>query len=263
MKFNKPVLIYIPCYNCEKTIIDVLSNIPLELHKQIECLVVDNRSVDSTLGLVLHEKNKYPFIIKIIRPTKNIGYAGSQKLTYHLAGNNSNVKSVIMLHGDGQYDPSLLKKMIPYINKGYAIVNGYRDKKKYPYLEQTPIVTYSLIKILSWFESIITGCRHEEWHSGFVMYDTEFMSQIPLQFLSSSMHIDGEFLLCAEILGKKTKSVPIYKRYKGYESFGGTQKIKHVFNVFKIILKYKNMYYHSILNSNTGCKIDYSFEIMA
>ena len=94
------------------------------------------------------------------------------------------------------------------------------------------------------------------------MYDTEFLRKIPLQFLSDTRHIDGEFLICAGILSENTKSLPIYKNYSGYEALRGISRLKHVLNVVRIILKFKMGYYHRILRTGDTCKIDYGFDIL-
>jgi glycosyltransferase involved in cell wall biosynthesis len=263
--FNKSILLFIPCRNCETSIVEVISNIPQELRGQIECLIIDNQSTDSTSELVFKEINNenHPFKINLIKTKNDIGYAGSQKLAYLLATQSPNVKYVIMLHGDGQYDPSLLKDFVPLINNKYAIVNGFRDKRTYPHREETPFITYYIIKILSWFESLITGHTHKEWHSGFVMYDSDFLRKIPLQFLSDIPHIDAEFLICAGILNENTKSIPIYKNYDGYEAFCGLPRIRHVLNVFKIMFKFRIGYYHTILTANNVSKINYKYDIIA
>jgi len=263
MKFRKPILVYMPCHNCEGSIVEVLSNIPHELQDQIECLVIDNQSTDCTSKLVLEEirKNRKRFRINLIRTKENIGYSGSQKLAYFLACKSPDVKYVIMLHGDGQYPPSLLINLTAYIKKDYSIVNGYRFKPAFGHQEETPLVTYYVIKILSLVESYITGYMQNEWHSGFVMYSTDFLRRIPLQYLSDTRHIDGEFLICAGILMENTLAVPIYKRYKHYEGLGGISRIKYVLNVFRIILKFKRQYYHRMLKTEAVSKIDYEFDI--
>ena len=249
MQFNKPILIYIPCYNCESWIVETLCSIPPELHDQMECLVIDNHSTDRTGERVLEviKEGKLPFKISLIQTKENIGYAGSQKLAYHLATNSSDIKNVIMLHGDGQYCSSLLTKFMSHINNDYAIVNGYRDKKTYPHQEATPFASYIIIKMLNFLEYLITGYAQKEWHSGFVMYRKEFLSNISLQLLSDTRHIDGELLICAGILKENTLSVPIYKRYNDYEGLNRITKAKNVLNVLRIMWKCKKANDHRIL----------------
>ena len=265
LTFKKPILIYLPCYNCGKTIGEVLENIPENFHGIAECLVLDNLSEDSTIETVLREKAALKDRIKIslIRNRENYGYAGSQKLAYSLACRCEEVKYVIMLHGDGQYPPSLITKFLPFIEKDYAVVNGYRSKDYYPEEEETPICTYLTIKLLNVIESFITGIQQREWHSGFVMYSTEFLRRIPLSLLSNTRHIDGEFLYCAGILGANTASVPIYKQYIGREAFGGVAKVLYLAKVLQAIVRYKTNYYHKVLEKKTGIEIDYKYDVPA
>lgn len=265
MQFEKQILIYLPCYNCESSIAETLSGIPRELHGEIECLVIDNDSSDNTVGIVLHaiKRSEYPFKINVIRNKRNIEYAGSQKVAFSLALRSPEVKNVIVLHGDGQYSPSLLPKLLVNAGKDYAVVNVYRDKKAYPEDEETPFFAYYIIRFLSWLESAITGYQQKEWHSGFVMYSTDFLKKIPLHKLCKNMHIDGEFLICAGVLGEKTLAVPIYKRYKEYKAFKGLPRMKHIIDVFVIMFKYKRGYYHRMLRDKESGKIDFDFDVLA
>lgn len=264
INFKKEILVYLPCYNCEAQIIKTLTGIPKILHEKIECLVVDNQSSDKTSELVLKEikNNTFPFKVYLIKPKNNLGYAGSQKLAYSIAVRSGVIRQVIMLHGDGQYSSDLIKSFEPYFTKEYALVNGYRDKKIYPGKEETPLKTYIIIKFLSILESLLTGIKQKEWHSGFVMYATSYLKKLPLDKLSPTPHIDGEFLICADILKEKTFSIPIYKKYKDLTAFEGLGRIMHVLNVFKIIFNYRLTLYHKLLKGNPASLLDVNYDIL-
>jgi glycosyltransferase involved in cell wall biosynthesis len=264
LNFQKPVLVYLPCYNCAETVLTTLSAIPTEMHADIECLVIDNQSPDGTAQIVSRaiQENRFPFKIAVIQPQDNIGYAGSQKLAYSLAVKSERVKNVIMLHGDGQYPAELVAGFRDYLGQGLAIVNGCRSKRVFFRKEETPWLTYLIIKCLSGLESALLGIRQKEWHSGFVMYSTDFLRKIPLAQLSATMHIDGEFLMCAAVLGEPTRSLPIYKKYKELDALGGWKRIEHILNVFKLIRKYKQGHYHRILNAPMPAAVAYGFKIV-
>lgn len=252
IKFKKSILLYVPAFNCEKNILNVLSSIPDKMHDQIDCLVIDNQSSDNTWKILVDNLDGFrnKFNLKIIRTKENIGYAGSQKLAYSIALENKAVKYVAMLHGDGQYDSKFLPDLIEKIKNNYALVNGFRDKKTFPNNEETPLHTYYIIRILNWLENIVTGINCKEWHSGFVIYSTTFLKKIPLDKLSKTPHIDGEFILMANILEKKISSIPIYKKYKDHIPFQGFDRIKHVFNTLFIMLKYRFGFFHNIIKEN-------------
>jgi len=48
LKFKKPILVYLPCYNCENSVAQTIREIPSEFYGKIECLVVAN-NFDSSL----------------------------------------------------------------------------------------------------------------------------------------------------------------------------------------------------------------------
>ena len=100
MLFKKSILVYIPCYNCEKWVVETLNGIPSDLYDKIECLVIDNKSTDGTAERILDaiKEGNLPFKIHLIKTKENIGYAGSQKLAYQLVSNSSEIQHVIMLH---------------------------------------------------------------------------------------------------------------------------------------------------------------------
>lgn len=252
VNLEKRVLVYVPCYNCAEKIERTIQEIPEEYHGQIECLLIDNHSTDSTKDVIegLIKKNPYAFKIHFIRTEENLGYAGSQKLAYYFALQHKCVRHVIMLHGDGQYPSTLLRFLFPFIGQDYDLVNGYRTKREYPKEEETPWPRYLSIKFLSCIENLLLGIKQKEWYSGFVMYKTDFLRKIPLSGLSSTMHIDGEFLMCSDILNAKTHAVSIYKRYKAFEKFGSFAGIKVVINIFQLIFKYRSGYYHQIIREH-------------
>ncbi|MFA5059483.1 MAG: glycosyltransferase family 2 protein [Candidatus Omnitrophota bacterium] len=264
IQLSKRILIYIPCYNCEQKIVQVLKEIPVEFYGQSECLVIDNQSTDKTAQVVLDEikRSAIPLKIHLIRTNENLGYAGSQKLAYQIAVDAPSVEYILMLHGDGQYPPEQTKQFLPYIGQDYALVNGFRDKKTYPSLEETPFLTYIIIKFLSWLESLLTGLKHKEWHTGFVMYRKDFLAAVAFARFSAYRHIDGEFLMCAGILRKKTASVPIYKKYKDCDYFRGAERVKYISHVFKIILRFLSGYYHRILSEKPFPKVASTFDLL-
>jgi glycosyltransferase involved in cell wall biosynthesis len=244
------VVIYIPTYNCANFITNLIDNIPVMLHSYIECLIIDNCSTDGTVDRIkcLINSKQYCFKISAFFLSNNIGYAGSQKLAYKMLVDLNSGQKVIMLHGDGQYHPELLLKLIPYFYKDFAIVYGFRSKSLYKVKEETPIITYAVIKTLNYVENFITGLNILEWHSGFVMYSINYLSKLPIKELTNSRHIDGELILCAGIMEEAIEALPIYKKYHDHKKFSGFGIYKYVFiSIPYILIKYIFGWYHSIL----------------
>lgn len=244
-EFKLPLVIFIPTYNCEKTIAGVLKGIPASLLRISNILVVDNQSSDGTISEIrklINEDLSLERQLTLIQPDINLGYAGSQKLAYQVVCQNSNdAKWVAMLHGDGQYDPHLLQKFEPFLSSGSSAVYGFRVKKSLNNLDETPLVTYAMIKFLSALESVYTGIPLREWHTGFLMYSTAFLKKVNFAEITSSPHIDGQMLALASTLDGNNQAVEIYKYYKDLVQFSGMGRIKYIFNMLKLYPKIRAM----------------------
>jgi glycosyltransferase involved in cell wall biosynthesis len=234
---NHEIVIFIPAYNCEKTIVQVIEAIPTELRNKCLILIIDNGSSDETVELIKKfiENEKENISIYLIATKINLGYSGSQKLAYQISSNIQNIKWVVMLHGDGQYDPLLITKFLPYCDSNLNAVYGYRSKLIYGSKEETPLITWASIKFLNVIESFVTGVRLKEWHTGFVMYSTNFLEQLDFSKLTETPHLDGQLLAISSKFKNGNESFVIYKRYKGLQAFEGAARFKYIKNVFKLM----------------------------
>lgn len=126
------LLLFIPCYNCEKQIGRVLSQlkmIPVGLIAQ--AIVVDNGSNDKTLEVAkdfISANSDLP--IKLFKNTDNYNLGGSHKVAFKYAIEN-NFDYVIVLHGDDQADLADLKQiLINTVYEKYDCVLGARFHPK-------------------------------------------------------------------------------------------------------------------------------------
>ena len=131
MKKEK-LLIFIVAYNHEKTIEKVVNRIPKKLFNfyDLEILIIDDASKDRTFVISKKIKAKYKknnsFKINIFYNPINQGYGGNQKIGYHYAIKNK-FRYVVLLHGDGQYAPEVLPKLLNQISlKKIDVVMGSR-----------------------------------------------------------------------------------------------------------------------------------------
>ena len=241
INLNRQLLIYIPTYNCADYILGVIDEIPEKLWEIADILIVDNCSTDETVKLIQDARsaNRWSNGVHLVRTDINIGYSGSQKLAYRIALDSSRMQHVIMLHGDGQYPPELLNMFLPYIGSEYGVVYGFRDKSSYPQKEETPPFTYWIIKLLSLIESLVTGHKRKEWHTGFVMYSRGFLSKVHLRALTDTYHIDGHIQFVAGELDERVQAVPIWKRYKKYQQLGGLNRLTYIFHVLILMIKFR------------------------
>jgi len=241
LTFTREVLIYIPAYNCEKYIAGVLNEIPDDLLQIAEILIVDNCSTDDTTAIAQQTlaSKQWPNPVHLIQPNENLGYAGSQKLAYSIALESPSVKRVMMLHGDGQYPPELLRYFVPYLNSIFGVVYGFRDKSTFPDKEETPAGSYRIIKTLGAVESFVTGHQRKEWHTGFVMYSRDFLAKVNLQALTDTYHIDGHLQFVSGELNEEVLALPIWKRYKEYEQLKGLNRFTYIFHVLRLMIMFR------------------------
>src|ERR1700752_4717743 len=105
------VVIVMPAYNAAKTLEDTFRAIPQGYYDEV--VVVDDHSRDDTV------ERARALNLKAIRPPHNVGYGGNQKTCY-MEALRDGAAIVIMLHPDGQYDPSIIPEMIRPIREGRA-----------------------------------------------------------------------------------------------------------------------------------------------
>ena len=241
IKLNSGLLIYIPAFNCADYIVGVIDEIPKCFWQIADILIIDNCSRDDTVERLQQARSdkRWPAPIHLIQPDINLGYAGSQKLAYKIALDSPSVQHVIMLHGDGQYPPELLTEFLPYIDTEHGVVYGFRDKSGYRGKEETPQITYWIIKLLSYFESLVTGFKREEWHNGFVMYSRKFLSKVNLSALTDTYHIDGHMQFVSAELGEHVSAIPIWKRYKNYQQLKGLNRLTYIFHVLGLMVMFR------------------------
>lgn len=119
MKKNKVVII-IPCYNEEETIIKVCN----KAKKYGKILVVDDNSKDHTKQKLIKKK------INHISNKKNLGYEGTViKGFKHVLSTYKNAKYVATLDADLELLPHYIPKLVKKLEKSKSdIVVGYRNK---------------------------------------------------------------------------------------------------------------------------------------
>ena len=114
---KKKFLIFIPAYNVEKELFSVFKRIPKKIfkNKKIKILIINDHSTDKTEEEIIKIKKKFKNSIIVHKSKKNLGYGGVQKFAFDYAIKN-NYNYAIMLHGDGQYRPESLPKIISAYN---------------------------------------------------------------------------------------------------------------------------------------------------
>jgi glycosyltransferase involved in cell wall biosynthesis len=235
---RKRLLIFIVAYNAQTTIEKVLKRIPSSLQSDnAEVLIIDDSSKDDTFrnGLRYQQRNS-AFKITVLRTPENQGYGGNQKLGYRYAIDNG-FDIVALIHGDGQYAPEKLPELIAPLLAGEAeAVFGSRmiDKKA---ARDGGMPPYKWIgnQILTGFQNRMLRTELSEFHSGYRLYSTTALSQIPFEKNTNDFHFDTEIIVQLVLKKLRIAELPIPTYYG--DEICHVNGLKYAWDVFKTMLR--------------------------
>lgn len=187
MMLGHKIVVVMPAYNAEKTLLRTYNELPHDLIDEI--VLVDDASNDNTVQTALS------LGIKTIVHAENLGYGANQKTCYETALNLS-ADVVIMLHPDYQYSPRLVSAMASMAISGhYDIVLASRILGGGALIGGMPIYKYISNRLLTAFQNIITGSKLSEYHTGFRAYRSSLLKTIPFKNNSNCFVFDNEILI--------------------------------------------------------------------
>jgi glycosyltransferase involved in cell wall biosynthesis len=207
--------VLIVAYNAERTLGAVLDRIPSDFkHRITEVIVSDDFSHDATMEIALRYKEQSDLPITFIRQPRNLGYGGNQKAGYKLAREHG-LDIVVLLHGDGQYAPEELPRLVqPLLDGAADAVFGSRMMIKGDALRGgMPPYKYVGNRILSTIENKVLGTNLSEFHSGYRAYLTETLGELPIERNSNGFDFDTEIIIQLHDAGKRIVEVPIPTYY--------------------------------------------------
>ncbi len=234
------VLVFIVAYNAETTLADVLKRIPQELRAlELDVLVIDDSSQDKTFEIgVRHDRtqNQFDFPLTVMRNPENQGYGGNQKLGYRYAIEQG-YDFVVLLHGDGQYAPEAMPKLLDPLLKGEAeAVFGSRMMEKGEARKGgMPLYKWVGNRILTMYQNRMLGSAFTEFHSGYRIYSVAALSKIPFERCSNNFHFDTQIIIQLLMKGQRIKEVPIPTYYG--DEICRVDGLKYARNVFRTTLR--------------------------
>ncbi|MBF0136481.1 MAG: glycosyltransferase [Magnetococcales bacterium] len=206
-------LIFIVAYNAEKTIVSVLSRIPRELEKHhTEVLIIDDASRDKTFEKAIEYQNSgvFPFPLTVLFNPVNQGYGGNQKIGFHYAMQNG-FDVVALLHGDGQYAPEKLPDLLQsMLDQDAMALFGSRMMSRFAAIQGgMPLYKYAGNKILTTYQNRLLRSELSEFHSGYRLYRTSALKQVPFQLNTNDFHFDTEIIIQFVNAGLRIREHPI------------------------------------------------------
>jgi GT2 family glycosyltransferase len=198
-------VIVLPAYRAAKTLKEVVGDIPQGHADRI--LLVDDASADATVSVAA------ALSLDVIRHRRNLGYGGNQKTCYRQAL-LMGADVVVMLHPDGQYDPTIIPNLCRVIEEGEAdIVLGSRWLGLDPAKAGMPWWKRLGNRFLTGAENRVLGLRLSEYHTGYRAYSRRFLEAIPFLENSNDFVFDTQVLIQAATFGFKIGEVPAIGKY--------------------------------------------------
>lgn len=211
------LLVFVIAYYAESTLKSVLERIPASVFEDNDCevLVVDDASEDRTYAVGREYHLSHPEIrMTVLRNEYNQGYGGNQKVGYGFAIARG-FDYVAMVHGDGQYAPEELPRLLEPLRKGTAdAVFGSRMMDRFGALKGgMPLYKYVGNKILSTVQNKLLGSRLSEFHSGYRIYSVKALQGIRYRLNSNDFHFDTEIIIQLLNAGSRIVELPIPTYY--------------------------------------------------
>jgi glycosyltransferase involved in cell wall biosynthesis len=232
--------ILVVAYNAETTLVDVLERIPAELRRDVaEVLVQDDHSTDDTFAVAaayLERGTDLP--LTVLRHPANLGYGGNQKAGYEYAIRHG-WDVVVLLHGDGQYAPEVMDRLIRPIVDGEAdAVFGSRMMTRGEARRGgMPLYKYVGNRILTTAQNGLTGAQLSEWHSGYRAYRVAALADLPFRANSDGFDFDTEIILELLAADKQILEVPIPTYYGDEICY--VDCVKYAKDITRDVLRYR------------------------
>jgi glycosyltransferase involved in cell wall biosynthesis len=197
---QKPRLcVFVIAYHAEATLRRVLDRIPRGVFDTFDCevLIVDDASVDRTYQIGSEYRDAHPDLpITVLQNPVNKGYGGNQKVGYAYAIERG-FDIVAMLHGDGQYAPEELPRLLLPLARGEAdAVFGSRMMERFAALRGgMPLYKFVGNKVLTKVENLLLGTQLSEFHSGYRIYSVSALQSLPLELNSDEFDFDTEIII--------------------------------------------------------------------
>jgi glycosyltransferase involved in cell wall biosynthesis len=123
---------FFPCYNDGGTIARVVIDANKTLREVVddyEIIVVDDGSTDHSLSVLEELLRSGSVPLRLVRHPRNRGYGGALRTGFAEASKGW----IFYTDGDGQYDVVELRKLLPLVDDGIDVVQGYKLKRQDPW----------------------------------------------------------------------------------------------------------------------------------
>ncbi|MFM7891393.1 MAG: glycosyltransferase family 2 protein [Actinomycetota bacterium] len=232
--------VLVVAYEASATLEAVLNRIPNEFRTQLSVILVcDDASSDDTYQVGMRVKEARPDLpLEVIRRPVNLGYGGNQKAGYRWMIDHE-IDIVVLLHGDGQYTPEFLPKMVePIVSCHADVVFGSRMLQRGAALQGgMPKYKYVGNKILTFLQNRMAGVRLSEWHSGYRAYSIPALSKVGFELNADYYDFDTQIILQMIAAEQRITEIPIPTFYG--DELSRVNGIRYGWRILKHTLRWR------------------------
>ncbi|SIN89065.1 glycosyltransferase family 2 protein [Fibrobacter sp. UWB11] len=210
--------IFVPAYNVENTLVEVLSKIDESILSRARVLVIDDGSRDGTAQAFENARN-LSSRFEYLKFEQNSGYGAVVKKGI-AEGLVSGAAFIACLHGDGQYPAEKLGEFFAEMeNNNLDLLQGSRHAIAGG-AKRGGMPLHKRIggAFLTALENIAFRVKLTDRHSGFIVYSSRFLKTVDLNRLSPSFDIDLELIAIADARRFAIAELPIPTRYADEKS---------------------------------------------
>lgn len=227
---GKKIVVIMPAYNAEKTLLQTYNEIPKDIVDEI--ILTDDASEDRTVEIAKKLN------ISIIIHANNKGYGANQKTCYSYAL-KTNPDIIIMLHPDYQYTPKLITAMASMIAvETYDVVFASRILGRGALKGGMPLYKYIANRVLTLIENVFLGQKLSEYHSGYRAFSAEVFKRIPFFKNSDDFVFDNQIIVQIFYYGFRVGEISCPTKYMPESSsINFSRSLKYGFGVLNTILR--------------------------
>ena len=222
------ISIILPAYNEERTIKQVLENLPNG--KSIEIIVIDDNSTDNSVQEIQKVNGKRK--IRLLKHQRNRGYGGA--VTSGI--NHAKGEVLVTMDSDGQHSPSDIISLIKPIFNGeadYSIGSRYLGSNHY----DLPIITRLGEAIIEKVLKVLFGQEIMNNQNGFRAFNKKLISTLNRSKYNGFAYATEAIILTLINKNKIIECpVEVYDREYGYSKIG-------MFNLILDLLSCFSRYY--------------------
>jgi glycosyltransferase involved in cell wall biosynthesis len=200
------VAVVMPCFNTRDTIASTVSTVRQSFGVDL-IIAVDDGSSDDSADVA----NACGCLV--VSHPQNRGYGSAQKSGYRTALEKG-AEIVVLVHGDNQYDPSLVGAFVQKVRDGFPVVTGTRMVLGDALESGMPWWKFVANKFLTGLENISFGTQLTDFHNGFRAYSRQFLESVPFDTFSEKFDFDTDIILQAALRKTPIGEIPHTTRYR-------------------------------------------------